>query len=408
MTPRKRSGARVPRISAERRERPTVKPLELYFDLVFVLGFTQCTALMAGQPTWEGIGRGMLVVAALWWAWAGYGWLTSVIDPEEGAVRIVMFAAMAGLLIVALSVPEAFGDRALTFAIAYGVVRTAHIALFFLASRENPALHRSVVTLAISTTIGVGLLIAASFLDGAGQEALWVVAILLDMGGPALFGLEGWQLVPEHFAERHNLVIILALGESVVALGVGAEGALTAGVITVAVLGIAVASALWWIYFDVVALVTARRLSLAAEGRERNKLARDSYSYLHFPMVAGIVLAALGLEETLAHVDEPLDGEHAFALLGGIAVYLLAHVALRLKNAHTLNVQRFALALALFALIPVAMNTPALATVAGVNVLLWTMIAYEHTIYERGGDQRYRLRHGLEIDPPSSSGGERA
>jgi low temperature requirement protein LtrA len=397
-----RSGAR--RMNAELREGEVVKPLELFFDLVFVLGFTQCSALMADQGDWEGIGRGMLVLAVLWWAWVGYAWLTSVIEPEEGGVRIVMFAAMAGLIVVALCVPEAFGDRALLFAISYGVVRAGQIALFLIASRDDPALRRSVVSLAISSAIGVGLLTGASFLDGSAEEALWAIAILLDWGGPALFGMTGWRLVPAHFAERHGLVIILALGESIIALGVGAEVDLTAGVLTAAVLGIALASALWWAYFDVVALVTARRLTLATEGRERNVLARDSYSYLHFPMVAGIVLASLGLEETLAHVDEQLDAVHAFALLGGVAIYLLAHVALRLRNARTLNVQRLVLALALYALIPVATTVPALAALAGVNVLLWSVISFENImIYD---ERRYQLRHGVEVEPPTR--GERA
>ncbi len=223
------------------------------------------------------------------------------------------------------------------------------------------------------------MLTGASFLAGGAQEALWGIAILVDWGGPALFGMRGWKLVPGHFAERHSLVIILALGESIIALGVGARVDLTAGVVTAAVLGIGLAAALWWTYFDVVALVNARRLTLATEGRERNTLARDSYSYLHFPMVAGIVLAALGLEETLAHVDDALDAVHAFALLGGVAIYLLAHVALRLRNAHTLNRQRLVLAVLLLALIPVATTVPSLATLAGVNVLLWAMIALRDT-----------------------------
>lgn len=388
----------VPRLSPERRERDAVKPLELYFDLVFVLAFTQCTALMAAQSTWEGLAQGMLVLALLWWAWAAYAWLTSVIDPEEGAVRLVMFAAMAALLVAALCVPEAFEDRGLTFAIAYGVVRTANIALFLLASRTDPPLRRAVVGWAIGSAIGVALVVGAAFLDGVAQGALWGIAILIDWGEPALFGVAGWRLVPAHFAERHNLVIILALGESIVALGVGAEIDLDAAVITAVVLGIALASALWWIYFDVVALVTARRLTLAPEGRERNRLARDSYTYLHFPMVAGIVLAALGLEETLAHVDESLDGPHAVALLGGTALYLLAHVALRLRNAHTLNVQRLGLALVLVALVPVALEAPALATLAGVTAVLWAMIAYETATYD---ERRQRLRHGLAPDSPS-------
>src|ERR1700730_15249099 len=255
------------------------------------------------------------------------------------------------------------------------MVRAGQIGLFLIASRDAPGLRRSVVSLAISSAIGVGLLTGASFLAGGAQEALWGIAILVDWGGPALFGMRGWKLVPGHFAERHSLVIILALGESIIALGVGAQVDLTAGVVTAAVLGVGLAATLWWTYFDVVALVNARRLTLATEGRERNILARDSYSYLHFPMVAGIVLAAIGSEESLAHVDDDLDAVHAFALLGGVALYLLAHVALRLRNARTLNRQRLLLAVLLLAMIPVATTVPSLAALGGIDVLLWAMIA---------------------------------
>jgi low temperature requirement protein LtrA len=391
------STRRAPRINAELRNGETVKPLELFFDLVFVLGFTQCTALMGAQGSWKGLAQGLLVLAVLWWSWVGYAWLTSVIDPEEGAVRLVVLAAVAGLLIVALCVPRAFDDRAIAFAIAYGVVRAAHIALFLIASRDDPGLRRSVVMLAVSTALGVGLLFVAATLDGVAQGALWCVAVAVDFAGPALGGAEGWKLVPGHFAERHGLVVILALGESIVALGGGSELDLTAGVIVAAVVGVALAGALWWTYFDVVSLVTARRLELAPAGRARNQLARDSYSYLHFPMVAGIVLGALGTEETLVHVGDPLDAPHAAALLGGVALYLLAHVALRLRNAHTLNRQRLGLAVVLGALVPAAVHTPALATLGGVAALLWAMIAYETSRYD---DRRYRLRHGLDAQVP--------
>ena len=378
-----------------------MRPLELFFDLVFVVGFTQCTALMSTELSWRGLARGLAVLAVLWWAWTGYAWLTSVVDPEEGSVRIAMFVAMASLGIVALCVPEAFDDRALAFALAYGVVRGGHVALFALASRDDPALRRSVSALAVSATIAVSLLIVASFFDATVTAALWGLSIVFDWAGPALFRAEGWmdgwKLVPAHFAERHNLVIIIALGESIVVLGHAAEGELTAGVYVAAVLGIGLASAVWWIYFDVVALVTERRLALATAGRQRNVLARDSYSYLHYPMVAGIILAAFGLEATLAHVGDPLEAVPAFGLLGGIAIYLLAHVALRLRNAHTLNRQRLVLALVLIALWPLAREITALATLAVVNVLTWAMIAYEMGTYD---ERRYRLRHGLEVDPP--------
>jgi low temperature requirement protein LtrA len=389
--PRRR---RRPHINAESRFEERVKPLELFFDLVFVLAFTQCTALMAHMPTWEGMGRAMLVLAVLWWAWVGYAWLTSVVDPEEGGVRVIMFGAIAALLITTLCAPEAFGDRALPFAIAYGVVRAGQIGLFLIAARDDEKLRHSVLTLAGSSAFGVGLLVIASFTDGGVQYALWIVAVVVDFGGPALFGIEGWTLMPAHFAERHSLVIILALGESIVALGVGAELDLTAEVYVAAVLGVAIASALWWIYFDVVALVTAQRLEAAPAGGPRNRLARDSYSYLHFPMVAGIVLSAFGVEESLPHLDEHLHLVPAFALFVGIAIYLLGHVVLRLRNARTISKTRLGVAILLCALWPLATEVDALVSLAVVNAVLWPMIAYETAHYDEG---RYRLRHGLDL-----------
>ena len=390
---------RAPRLGAVLREGERVTPLELFFDLVFVLAITQCTALMSNDPTWGGLAQGLLVLGVLWWSWTGYAWLTSVVDPEEGAVRIAIFGAMAALLIVAICVPEAFDSLGLEFALAYGAVRAGHIALFVLASRDDAALRQSVIGLAASTAIGVGLLAGASAVDGLAQAALWAVALGLDMGGPLFFGAEGWKLVPGHFAERHGLIIIIALGESIVAIGVGAEAHLTAGIAAAAVLGITLAAGLWWTYFDVVALVSSRRLSRTPAGRERNELARDSYSYLHFPMVAGIVLVALGLKKTLGQVDDPLDTVPAFALLGGVSFYLLGLVGFRLRHVHTINRQRLLLALVLFALLPAATELPALATVAIVAALLCAMITYETISY---GEGRTEVRHGLASGHPSS------
>jgi low temperature requirement protein LtrA len=393
------TAAQASRLSAVMREGERVMPLELFFDLVFVLALTQCTSLMFHDPTWSGLAQGVLVLGVLWWSWTGYAWLTSVLDPEEGAVRIAMFAAMAAFLIVAICVPEAFDSLALEFALAYGAVRAAHIALFVLASREDPALRSSVTGLGISTAIGVGLVAGASAFDGLAQGALWALALALDMGGPYFFGAEGWKLVPGHFAERHGLILIIALGESIVAIGIGAAAHLTVGITAAAVLGIALVAAMWWVYFDVVALVSARRLARAPEGRERNELARDSYSYIHFPMVWGIVLVALGLKKTLGNVGDPLDTVPAFALLGGVAFYLLALVAFRLRHIHTVNRQRLLLALALFALLPLAVELPALVTLTMVTALLCALIAYETISYGEGRDH---VRHGLAAGPPGS------
>ena len=278
-------------MTAVLRDTERVTSLELFFDLVFVLALTQCTALMAAEPTWTGLGKGILVLGVLWWAWVGYAWLTSVVNPEEGGVRLAMFAATAAFLVAALCVPDAFGDDAFLFACAYAAVRWSQIALFILASRDDPALRQSILALAGSTAVGVGLLLAASGTDGWLQGSLWALALLLDMAGPFFFGSEGWSLEhPSHFAERHGLIIIIALGESIVAIGVGAGTEVDLGIVAAATLGIGLAAALWWLYFDVVAMLAERDLSALPPGRERNERGRDVFSNLHFARDAGIVL----------------------------------------------------------------------------------------------------------------------
>jgi low temperature requirement protein LtrA len=384
------SDSRTPRFGAVLREEERVTPLELFFDLVFVLALTQCTALMAATPTWEGLAQGLLVLGVLWWSWVGYAWLTSVVDPEEGAVRLVMFGAMAAFLVCALCVPEAFGSEALLFALAYGVVRVMHIWLFVLASRDDPQLRHATWGLAVSTAIGVGLLLLAAATDGWLQGGLWVLALGLDMAGPLLIDPAGWRLVPGHFAERHGLIVIIALGESIVAIGTGAGAHIDAGVVVAAILGIAIATSLWWLYFDVVAPISTRRLIAAAEGSERNRMARDSFSYLHLPMVAGIVLVALGMKKTLAHLEDPLHIVPTVALLGGAALYLLAHVAFRLRNVRTLNRRRLGLAILLLALVPAMYELPAWAPLVLLATALPLLISYETWRY---GEARHQARH---------------
>jgi low temperature requirement protein LtrA len=377
------------------RTEESVKPLELFFDLVFVLAITQCTVLMADNPNWEGLAQGLLVLGVLWWSWVGYSWLTSVVDPEEGLVRFAIFGAMAALLVVSLCVPQAFGDLGLLFACAYMVVRLGQTVLLYSAGRDDPGLRRSVAGLAVGTLVGTSILVVASFTDGALQGGLWALALALDVGEPYMFGSEGWKLAPRHFVERHGLIIIIALGESIVSIGAGVEGEVDAGVVAAAVLGIALAAALWWLYFDIVALVAERRLANATPGREQNEIARDSFSYLHFPMVAGIVLIALGLKKTLAHVEDPLEIEMAVAFLGGVAIYLLAHVAFRWRNVHRFSTQRLVCALALLALIPLATEIASLVTLAIMVAALSVLIAYE-TIHF--AELRDRLRHQVETE----------
>jgi low temperature requirement protein LtrA len=375
---------------AQREQRVT--PLELFFDLVFVYAITQVTLLMSNDPTWGGLGTGLLVLVALWWAWAGYAWLTNTLEPEEGAVRAGMFAAMAAMLVVALAVPEAFDANALLFGVAYLVVRLLHLLLYALAAKRDPDLLAAVLRLVPSATLAPLIIIAAGFLDGPAQAVLWIVALAIDYLGALIGRGRGWRVYPAHFAERYGLIVIIALGESIVAIGVGAAGvSLTAGVVAAAVLAIVVIAALWWAYFDVYAVQSQRQLS-ATSGATRVRMALDLYSYLHLPMIAGIVLFALGLKKTIEHVDDPLATVPAVALCGGLSLYFFTHVALRIRIVRFLRRTtsqrpsyigpgRLAAALGMLAVLPAALELPALTALALVTGICCALIAWDVSHY---------------------------
>jgi low temperature requirement protein LtrA len=353
-----------------------VEPLELFFDLVFVFALTQVTARMAEDLSWGGLLRGLLVLAAIWWAWAAYAWLTNEVDGRRRAVRVAIFGAMIAMLLASLAIPGAFEGDALLFGCAYLGVRLMHVALF-AAGTEDVGVRQAARALVPTSTIAPALLIAASALDGAAQALVWAVALAIDYVGGALRGIEGWRLSPGHFAERHGLVVIIALGESIVAIGVGAAGlALGAGELTAAALGVVVAAALWWVYFDA-ALEQVEPSLHAAAGRARNVMARDSFSFLHLPLVAGIVLLALGVKKTLGHVGEPLEVVSAAALCGGAALYLAAGVAFRRRCLGGTDPQRLVAAAACAALLPLATQLDALAALACVAAVCAALVAYE-------------------------------
>jgi low temperature requirement protein LtrA len=365
-----------------------VTPLELFFDLVFVFAITQVTSMLARDPTWAGLGRGLLVLANLWWAWAAFSWLTNTIDAEEGVTRLAMIAASTAALIASLAVPGAFGPDALVFGLAYTSVRVLHVVLFILATPDREV-RIAIERMAPGFLVSSGLIVAAAAFHGAARTSLWCLALVVHVGGLWLTGVRGWKVYAGHFAERHGLIVIIALGESIVSVGVGAAGhRVDAPIIATAVLGIALAASIWWSYFDVAAIVAERRLR-RAEGDERARIARDSYTYLHLPMVAGIVLLALGIKKTAPHTGEALAAMPAFCLCGGVALYLLAHVAFRLRNVRTLSRRRLVAAAVCLALFPLATAVPALLALALVTGVLCTLIAYESIRYA-GARQRVR------------------
>jgi low temperature requirement protein LtrA len=387
---------------AERESEHQVTPLELFFDLVFVFAITQVTSRLADDPTWAGVLRGMLVLAALWWAWSAYAWLTSTIDVDEGGVRLAMLGSMGAMFGVALAVPGSFGSDAVLFGVAYLLVCILHLVLSAIVARDDRDRRGALLRFAPTATFGPSLLVLAGFLEGNERIAVWVVALAIDYLGPVLIGVgQGWQVAPQHFAERHGLFIIIALGESFIAigLGLGTGFELVAGVIVAAALGILAVSAMWWLYFDVAAIFARGRL-MGARGLELHRLALHSYSYLHLPMFAGIVLFAFGLKTTLSIVGDPLDTVPAVGLCGGAALYLLGHIAFLLRTTGRVFRRRTVGATVLLALIPAAVAIPALAALALVSTVCSLIVAYEAIRYR---EDRVRVRHPETGGPPDTT-----
>jgi low temperature requirement protein LtrA len=384
----------------------SVTTLELFFDLVFVFALTQVTAQMAHDLTVHGVIRGVLIVALLWWSWIGYSWLCNLVKADEGSVRMVMLAAMAAMFLLALSIPEAFHDLAgglpgpVMVACAYFVFRLMHLVMFFQIAREDPVLRRTLFRFAPAMAAGSALLLVASQFHGTTQTVLWGAALAVDYGGTYVIDARGWRLrSPGHFAERHGLILIVALGESIVAIGVGvAELPISWPIVLASVLGLTVSAALWWTYFDSAALYGEQ--ALAGEPEEtRPILARDAYTFLHFPLICGVVLLALGLKKVLEYVGDtdhhdltdPLKGIGLYALFGGVVIYLLGHVGFKWRTTHRLGVSRLVTAaLALIAL-PLVGKVPALGQLGILAALLIGLIAFEMIRY---AEQRDQLRHG--------------
>jgi low temperature requirement protein LtrA len=384
-----------------------VTSLELFFDLVFVYGLTQVTSLMAtGDPTWHKALEGLLVLALLWFAWSSYAWLGNQAKADEGVLRLGLVVAMICVFLVALAIPNAYGeaegtfDAGLLLALSLIVARAVHLSVYLIAAGDDRGLRRQLFITAIPVAAWAVLLVLGAEVDGGWRLTLWALALAVDYVGIfASSRAGGWRLnAAGHFAERHGLIVIIAIGESIVSIGVGATALPLTGPVLAAVLfGLAISVTLWWSYFDVAAGV-AERVLTRAQGQERAQLARDSYTYLHFPMVVGIVFAALGMKKVVNYVAD--TGHHQLgdrlatvplvALYGGVALYLLAHICFRLRNVHSLNRARLAVALLLVVLLPVVAHVPALAALGVLAALLVALIGYEVTKF---AEARAALRH---------------
>lgn len=382
-----------------------VSTIELFFDLVFVYAITQTTQLMADHLSPVGVGQGLAMLAVLWWCWCSYAWLGNTIHVDHGIARLAMFGAMAVMFLVSLTIPEAFVDHPgglfapVLFVVCYALVRLLHLVAYLGAARHDPGLRRVLLKMFAGLLPSVVLLGVSTALSGPWQLGLWVVALLADYLNVYLSGPEGWRLnSPAHFAERFGLIVIIALGESIVAIGIGIGPLpmswLVAGA---AVCGLALAAGMWWTYFDVVARVSEHRLTRAT-GIERTKLATDSYTFLHLPLIAGIVLVALGLKKAFLYIadtehhspGEALHGVPIWTLTGGLALYLVALSSLRKRNLGSWNVQRLVVAILVVAATPLLEHVPAAALLLVVAGLVLGLIGFERVTFARWRQEVHR------------------
>jgi low temperature requirement protein LtrA len=335
-------------VAAERR----TGPVELLWDLVFVFAITQVTILLSHDLSWAGFGRSMLVLALVWWAWSAFVWAANAQEGDSPVLRASLIGGMVMIFIAGLALPQAFGNEATLFAVTYAGVRFLHLALYADASRRGNASWAAIAGFAVTVAIGMGLLIGGSFLEDGARVAMWAAAAAIDYAGPAwltrerLRGLQ--EVAVAHFAERYSLFIIICLGESIVAIGLGASGEpLSAALVAAVAFGLLITVALWWTYFDRFAATAEERLRVH---EDPVLAAADAYSYLHLVLVAGIIIFAVGVKLAVEGVDAPLSDAARLALCGGVALYLAGHVAFAWRMGGGINYTRLGVAAALVVL----------------------------------------------------------
>jgi len=332
--------------------------LELFYDLVFVFAITQISHLLLHDLTWRGAWHSALVLMVVWWAWNYTTWVTNELDPDATVVRLLLIGIMLASLLMAVAIPEAFGDRALLFAASYVTIQVGRHVFLTFAAADRGTVERIRAGRILAWFCAAGVFwIAGALADDGARAGLWLTALAIDYLAPAVLynvpGLrrldhETWQVQTSHFAERFQLFVIIALGETIVITGgTTSQLNLSAARATAFSLAFLVTAALWWLYFDYVARIAERRLELAGPGRTR--LARDGYTYLHVVLVAGVLLSAVGDELVIAHPTEELPAREVAAVVAGPALYLLGHVLFRLRMAGSVSWKRTAGVLACLA-----------------------------------------------------------
>ncbi|PSK64943.1 hypothetical protein B0E53_03108 [Micromonospora sp. MH33] len=389
--------------------------LELFYDLVFVFAFINVTTLTATLLTPANLYRCLLVLALLWWSWTGFARLGNAVRADQGLLPLVGFLTVAATFLLVLSVPSAFVDRPgglngpLVFAGCFFVIRMAQLAVFAWVDRSDPARRQRLLLRAVLPTVATALLVVAGTVPQRLadrpfavplQLTLWTVALLVEYVGGVTLARRWWVVVSAgHWAERHALMVLVALGESIIALGLGPKTGLplTRPVAVAALLGVLVVAMLWWAYFDTLAYALEQALHRARDPAARLRLARDVYTFLHLPLIAGVILFALGLKDLLAesaspetpYWGEPLGGFWVTVFYGGVGLYLLSLVGCALVALRAVHWPLLITVVVLAAVAPFAAPLPELAAL-GLLAVLTTIGVIAETFSEDGRRRQVR------------------
>lgn len=376
------------------REGDRVTTLELFFDLVYVFAFTQVSALMAEGHDGISVLQGLVILSLIWWSWTSYSWLANQAHADRGVVRIAMIVAIALMFLVSLVIREAYDDlegglfAPLVFVVAYVLVRVVHAAAYVIAAGSDAGLRRQIlVSLGVALVPSSALLVIGALVGAPYQVWIWLVAIMLDLALVYLTSRGGdWRVNSvTHASERYGLVVILALGESVVAIGIGvAREPVSTSIIIGSILSVALTVGLWWVYFHHLASKSEHAVARLS-GVQRAQVVSDAYTYLHLPLVAGVVIAALGVEQAMHHIEDlhVLELFGAFALGGGVALYLAATGFIWRRIGGEWALIRFGGATLAVVLIPVLAVIPAVVALAVVALVVGLVVGAEQVLGSR-------------------------
>lgn len=352
--------------------------LELFFDLVFVFAITEVARLVHDDLTFQGFARGAIVMAMLWWGWTQFTWAANAIDLTPRRVRAVILVAMGVALIMAQAVPAAFEDGGLWLATGYAALRGLGLWQFWVGTGDDSGTRRALLPFIRWSSLGPAVMIFGAFFDTPERSVIWVIGIGLEILAAARAGRGPWTINAGHFAERHGLIVIIALGETIVAVGLGASDRLPSfEVAAVLLIALAGSCVLWWAYFDWLAELWEGELKLVPPN-QAGSYARDVYSFLHYPMISGIVLYALAAEEMVAHPDEALSDGAQFALGLALVLYLGGQVLATYRSSRRILWDRIAAAVELPIVIVLTGSLAAPWTIGIVMALFLSNLAVEH------------------------------